>query len=348
MPNKYVERGRLLFDRARARAALLLARLRASVAGVPMERIKGLKPMRPKGLRPLKPLELKSFKSARPPRGPAGRRADLPLLVASGAFVIAAIAALISQHELSSLTQQVAELKTSIDRNAAIQAEGPFLAIPEQTWHGKPGTTFLSDGATAAPLPAVEPSAPVASLKPGTTKPLVSGTAAQAATGRTVAPAQQAVAEVPPVPAQRPKTVDTTATAAADTSVPAPKLPSEPGSQAAANTAPPADQPVTNSASAPATTGATASATSGEAAPLDAARECIPQGTAFIVGANDPYPVCGVAHKVGVKEVQDGRVLLANGTMIPAGGKGTLAGTNCLIELLAAAFGYAQLKVTCS
>jgi len=345
MPNKYVERGRLQFDRARARAALLLARLRASVAGVPMERIKRLKPMRPKGLRPLKPLELKSFKSARPPKAPAGRRADLPLLVASGAFVFAAIAALISQHQLSSLTQQVADLKTSNDRSAAIQAEGPFLAIPEQTWHGQPGTAFLSNGAAAAPPPAVEPSAPVASVKPGTTKPAASGAA-----GRTMAPAPQIVAEAPPIPAPRPKTADTTpATAAADTSTPAPKPSIDAVAQSAAtNPAPPADQAAIDGASAPAAAGATASANSGEADPLDPARECIPQGKAFIVGANDPYPVCGVAHKVGVKEVQDGRVLLANGTMIPAGGKGTLTGTNCLIELLAAAYGYAQLKVTCS
>lgn len=349
MPNIYAERGKVLLARARTAAGRLGLRIRAAIAGLPMDRMRTLKPLRAKPIRPLKPLGLgRSLKSGRP--------ADLPLYVAAGALLVAAIAGLISQHELSSLTQQVAELKASIDRSAAIQAEGPFLAIPEQTWHGKPGAAFLN-GETAA-TPAAEPAAPAATVE-AVARPAETAPSALAETPPPKAPTKQAVSEPPPIPAERPKpavavvpgvephAINATPTMAVEP-VLTPKLQSEPPQEAAIATAPPDGLKAIVGTAPPAADSTTAAAGSdGTSKPAAKAEECIPQGTGFTVGANDPYPVCGVTDKVSVAEVQDGRVLLANGTLIPAGGKGVLTGTPCLIELVSAAYGYAQLKVTC-
>ncbi len=120
------------------------------------------------------------------------------------------------------------------------------------------------------------------------------------------------------------------ATAPAPTAEPAP----EPSSGPLPDIAPPG---------AAATPAAEADAGGGE--------DCLPPGMRLLVAAGDRYPVCDQGFAVDVSVVDNGYVMLADGTAIPSGGSIPLVGTGCTIGVTSSGdeglTGYAEIRVTC-
>ncbi|UYN98477.1 MAG: hypothetical protein KIT02_10965 [Devosia sp.] len=79
--------------------------------------------------------------------------------------------------------------------------------------------------------------------------------------------------------------------------------------------------------------------------------DCLPSGMRLLVAAGDNYPVCGQSAVVDVAAVDNGYVLLADGTTVPSGGTMPLAGSACMIGVTSGGdeglTGYAEIRVSC-
>ena len=79
--------------------------------------------------------------------------------------------------------------------------------------------------------------------------------------------------------------------------------------------------------------------------------DCLPAGMRLLVAAGDSYPICDQPITIDVGAVDNGYVMLADGTTIPSGGSLPLVGTQCTIGVTSSGdeglTGYAEIRVTC-
>lgn len=98
------------------------------------------------------------------------------------------------------------------------------------------------------------------------------------------------------------------------------------------------------SPSAPATPGPPPTSTA-------SAEDCLPAGMRLLVAPGDSYPICDQPITIDVGAVDNGYVMLADGTTIPSGGSLPLVGTQCTIGVTSSGdeglTGYAEIRVTC-
>lgn len=96
----------------------------------------------------------------------------------------------------------------------------------------------------------------------------------------------------------------------------------------------------------------TPTAASAEAAPAATDnQDCLPAGMRLLVAAGDSYAVCGQTASVDVATVDNGYVMLKDGTTVPSGGTMPLLGSACTIGVTSSGdeglTGYAEIRVTC-
>lgn len=107
--------------------------------------------------------------------------------------------------------------------------------------------------------------------------------------------------------------------------------------------------------------GARTASSSADGAPLAApqatapaegiGQDCIPEGTRFLAGAGDSYPICDTPVTVSIAVVGEGAITLGNGQIVSVGAPGPLAGSGCNLSVLSAGDislgGFTELRVTC-
>lgn len=79
--------------------------------------------------------------------------------------------------------------------------------------------------------------------------------------------------------------------------------------------------------------------------------DCLPSGMRLLVAAGDSYPICGQPASVAVSQVDNGFILLADGTAVPSGGSVPLPNSACTIGVTSGGdeglTGYAEIRVSC-
>ena len=76
--------------------------------------------------------------------------------------------------------------------------------------------------------------------------------------------------------------------------------------------------------------------------------DCIPLGTRFMVTPNETYPLCQSKQQVKVGIIAADTVEISGAGMIVENGFGTIAGSNCTVNVFSAdAAGFAEMRVTC-
>lgn len=102
-----------------------------------------------------------------------------------------------------------------------------------------------------------------------------------------------------------------------------------------------------NAVAAP-TTGATEAA---PVMPVPGEEDCLPSGMRLLVAAGDSYPICGQAASVDVGQVDNGYIVLADGTAVASGGTMPLPNSTCTIGVTSSGdeglTGYAEIRVSC-
>jgi hypothetical protein len=92
----------------------------------------------------------------------------------------------------------------------------------------------------------------------------------------------------------------------------------------------------------PATVGA-------QATPDDA--DCLPSGMRLLVAAGDSYPICGQPAAVSISQVDNGFIVLSDGTAVASGGTMPLPNSACTIGVTSSGdeglTGYAEIRVSC-
>ncbi len=88
------------------------------------------------------------------------------------------------------------------------------------------------------------------------------------------------------------------------------------------------------------------------ATPVSAGNEdCLPAGMRLLVAAGDSYPVCDQTVSIDVAAVDNGYVMLSDGTTVPSGGTMPLLGSSCTIGVTSSGdeglTGYAEIRVNC-
>lgn len=80
-------------------------------------------------------------------------------------------------------------------------------------------------------------------------------------------------------------------------------------------------------------------------------QDCLPAGMRLLVAAGDSYAVCDQTATVDVATVDNGYVMLTDGTTVPSGGTMPLLGSACTIGVTSSGdeglTGYAEIRVTC-
>ncbi|NMA97003.1 MAG: hypothetical protein GX970_02665 [Phyllobacteriaceae bacterium] len=86
-----------------------------------------------------------------------------------------------------------------------------------------------------------------------------------------------------------------------------------------------------------------------QASPDDA--DCLPSGMRLLVAAGDSYPICGQPASVNIGQVDNGYIVLSDGTAVASGGSMPLPNSACTIGVTSSGdeglTGYAEIRVSC-
>jgi hypothetical protein len=86
-----------------------------------------------------------------------------------------------------------------------------------------------------------------------------------------------------------------------------------------------------------------------QATPDDA--DCLPSGMRLLVAAGDSYPICGQPAAVSIGQVDNGFIVLSDGTAVASGGTMPLPNSSCTIGVTSSGdeglTGYAEIRVSC-
>jgi hypothetical protein len=79
--------------------------------------------------------------------------------------------------------------------------------------------------------------------------------------------------------------------------------------------------------------------------------DCLPAGMRLLVAAGDSYPICGHPVTVEVSQVDNGFIILSDGTAVASGGAMPLPNSACTIGVTSGGdegiTGFAEIRVTC-
>lgn len=96
---------------------------------------------------------------------------------------------------------------------------------------------------------------------------------------------------------------------------------------------------------------AAASTPSAATSPAAQGSDCLPSGMRILVAAGDTYPVCDKPAEIAVTSVDNGYIVLSDGTTVPSGGSMPLGTSGCMVGVTSGGdeglTGYAEIRVTC-